>query len=84
MEEAQLSRTWLGGIVILAQPDYDVTLFSHPKNTPGTAEVTGIYRSKKEVMVGGVKSTIREHSITGKMHNSGHLRGIKERFQTIF
>lgn len=70
--------------MILAQPGYDVTLFSHPKNTPVTREGTGIYGSKKEVMIGGVKSTTGEHSMAGKMHNSGHLRGIKERFQTIF
>lgn len=69
--------------MILARPSYDVSLFSHPKSTLGTTEVTRIYRSKKEVVVRVVKSTIREHAITGKMHNSGHLRGIKERFQTL-
>ena len=71
-------------MVILAQPGHDITSFSYPKNTPMSREVTGIDRNKKKVMVGGVKSTIREHSVTGKMHNSGHFRGIKEKSSNNF
>lgn len=61
---SSLGTSW--GMVILAGPALMLHHSAYLESTPVTKEVARISRSKKEVMVGGVKSTMREHTITGK------------------
>lgn len=78
---SSLGMSW--GMVILASPALMLPHSAYLESTPVTKEVAGISRSQREVMVEGVKSIIREHSISGKIYDSENLRSIEERLQTI-
>lgn len=79
---SSLGMSW--DMVILASPALMLHHSAYLDSAPAAKEVAGISRSKKEVIVGGVTSTIREHFITGKIRDSENLRSIEERLQIIF